>query len=137
MSFIDPSAEFIDAHSKHTTAAQFKIDVEAVFAGTRNNNIVFTLEDVQIDGGKAAIYLEQIYHVEILHEKSEQWIPAIITDTAEESWEKKDGDWRMTRSKVLRHQQTVDPQWLAFLMKQSDRAFGLTMPCNFSFNGCR
>ena len=137
MMFVAPNAEFIDVHSKRKTADRFKADVAEAFSVSRNNDIKFTLKNIQIGGDKATIYLESVYRVELLDRETKQWIPVIYTSTDEAVWEKNGGVWKLTRSQELRHQETVDPEYVAHIRQNLDHARSLLMPCNFSSNGCR
>ena len=139
-SFMDPEVEFIDTNSKHKTLEKYKSDIDKTFKDTRNNNIVFDLKDIQVADQKASIYLDAIYRYEYYDKKAKDWVPVIITNTVDETWEKKSNVWKLVRSKQLRHQEAIDPQWIAEKQKRLDEAVRLhkliTTPCNSSLNGC-
>jgi ketosteroid isomerase-like protein len=131
---------FVDSKGKQIPFAEYSASARKNEAKKRNENATTSIKDVQVVNGRMVAYVEDDDQLEIDVEK-DGWIPFIITQTSEDTWEAKNGEWTLVLTKTLRRQQAIDPQWLAAQQKikqmQLDGARALIYPCNFSSNGCR
>jgi ketosteroid isomerase-like protein len=141
LSFFDPADfVFIDPKGKSVAAAAYSADLRKNSVKKRNENGTTTIKDIQHEDGRMIAYIQDDVHVEIVTEKG-KWIPFNITQTSEDTWAAKGGEWKLVRSKTLRVQQTTDPRWIEAQKKINDMWYdtarsGINV-CNYSINGCR
>ena len=138
--FQSDSYVLVDSKGKRIPFEEYSAASRKNEAKKRNENPTTRIKDVQVANGRMVAYVEDDDQLEIDVEK-DGWIPFNIAQTSEDTWEAKDGEWRLVLTKVLRVQQTIDPKWLAAQQKikqmQLDAARAVIYPCNFSSNGCR
>jgi erythromycin esterase len=120
MVFVAPNAEFVDIQSARKTSEEYKADIVKLFSRSRNNTCAFTLQEVQADGNKATASMGEVCRLDV--RSNNRWVPIIITTTSEDIWEKTSGAWKMTRSHILRQQQTINPEYLAAMRTDANTA---------------
>jgi hypothetical protein len=140
LSFFQSDSYVVDSKGKQIPFSEYNASARKDEAKKRNENATTRIKDVQVVNGRMVAYVEDDDQLEADVEK-DGWIPFIITQTSEDTWEAKDGEWKLVLSKTLRLQQAIDPKWLAAQQKikqmQLDAARALIYPCNSSSNGCR
>jgi ketosteroid isomerase-like protein len=131
---------FVDPKGKRIPFAEYGASARKNVAKKRNENATTKIKDVQVANGRMVAYVEDDDQLEIDVEK-DGWIPFNIMQTSEDTWEARDGEWKLVLTKALRAQQTIDAKWLATQQKIKDMwydaARAAIYSCNYSSNGCR
>jgi hypothetical protein len=113
LAFLDPSTLVaIDVRGKRSAFGEYRKQMEQWFAQARNINANTVVKDVQLEDGRMVVYLKSETRFEF-HDQRQGWVPQISTSSAEETWERKGGQWKVVLSKTLRGDTRVDPEWLA------------------------
>lgn len=68
--------------------------------------------------GSVVVQLQQRIQLELdgrTIKREGLWIPLTILDSVEETWQRQNGsgNWKVLASRVVRHSQDIDAQWLA------------------------
>jgi hypothetical protein len=117
LGFYDSSYVETDVQGKHMAFAEWRRQEEQYFPLFRNINPSTTVEDVQLEAGRMVVYVKSEWHFEY-HDQRYGWVPKIFNGTAEDTWERKGGQWKLVQTHNLRAKMQVDPKWLE-LQKQS------------------
>jgi len=112
LGFYDSSFVDTDAQGKRVAFAVWQRQEEQIFPLFRNINPNTTVESVQLEAGRMVVYVKSEWHFEF-HDQRDGWVPKIFNGTAEDTWERKGGQWKLVRGHTLRAKTQVDPKWEA------------------------
>jgi ketosteroid isomerase-like protein len=131
---------FVDTKGNRVPFAEYSASARKTLARKRNENMMTKIKDVQVESGKMVAYIEEEGQLEINDEKN-GWMPIDVSQTSEETWEMRNGEWKLVLSKTLRVRQSINAKWLAAQQKIKDlwydAARSAIYSCNYSINGCR
>jgi len=141
LSFVDPdSYVFIDEKGKRWSFPEYRDTLRNVMSNRRHIDQTTRIKDVQTQDGKLVAYIEEAARYE-LKDETDGWVPVNETMTAEETWDNKQGEWKIVLTKTLRSRLAIDEQWLkrkqAIIEGWQKARESVINGCNFSINGCR
>ena len=113
LGFYDPSYVGIDAQGKRSGFAELRKETEQGFAVFRHLNPSIIAEDVQLEAGRMVVYWKSDWRYEFYDKRyCGCWEPHIYNATGEDTWERKDGEWKVVRTTAVRSHDQVDPKWV-------------------------
>jgi hypothetical protein len=122
LSFVDAAAYVdIDAKGNRRAFGEYRKELAQSLSQTRNISPITIVKDVQLEGDRMVVDRWSEAHFEY-YEQRLGWTPEIYTSSAEDTWERMGGEWKIVMSQTLRDDTRVDPDWEAEQAKDEAEA---------------